>query len=209
METLLKSRLGRWLWAAFEGLLAVFFLWSALGDRLQRFVASGGREEGPFLATLLGVAALGLAALLALAEIGRRLTGRAAAVATTGVLSVLWLAFVGGVLLSAGVQGAWLTVAALMLGPLLVAWVGVGMHLRTLRTPVSADQPAAPLGVRRIGVVVVSLLVASAGLGPAIVSLAQGGWRESGPVLVALFVGLVLLMAVLAWFFGSRSSRSA
>lgn len=209
MEQSAKTPLAQRLAAASEILFGLFCLGAVLHERLPRFIASGGREEGRFMAMLLAVATLGMAAMLALDLIEKRLGGRAAMLAVTGVCSVLWLAFAGGVLWSQDAFGAWPTAAALALAPMFIGWAGVGMHLRTMRgASVQPPEPAARgdrskdrlPGLQQASMLFICMLVLAALLGPAAVAFVEQGWRADAPVLAALFVCLVLLLGVAGWF---------
>ncbi|PVM90292.1 hypothetical protein [Caulobacter endophyticus] len=123
------------LWRAAEGLLGLVFLWWALGDRITRFVASGGREEAGLLAGVLGWTVAGFLTLGLLTLIDRRLKGQAAVAAYLTVFSAAWLVFSTWVLRAAGAHGAWLTSAALAFGPILIVWGVVFGYLRKAPRP--------------------------------------------------------------------------
>ncbi|NGM49448.1 hypothetical protein G5B46_07510 [Caulobacter sp. 602-2] len=114
---------------AVEIVVGLVFLWMALGDRIQRFAASGGREEAGYLGGLLGLFLAGLLVMVLLGLIGR-LKGRAAAYGYLAVFSGVWLAFVAWALWSAEAFGAWLTGAGLAFGPILIVWGVVFGYLR-------------------------------------------------------------------------------
>ncbi|WP_145998412.1 hypothetical protein [Caulobacter flavus] len=126
----MKPSWKRRLWGVVEIVLGATFLWCALGDRIMRFIDSGGREERGYLGGLLGLGAAGLLVLALLALIDRRLKGQAAVVAYLTVFSLVWLAFTTWMLWSAGAHGAWLTGAALAFGPILMVWGVVFGYLR-------------------------------------------------------------------------------
>ncbi|WP_133149256.1 hypothetical protein [Caulobacter zeae] len=125
-----KPSLRTRLWRLAQGLLGLVALWAALGERIMRFVASGGREEAGFLAGVLGWGIAGLLVMALLGLIERHLKGQAALAAYLTVFSAAWLGFTAWVLWVAGAHGAWLTSAALAFGPILIAWGVVFGYLR-------------------------------------------------------------------------------
>jgi len=187
------SPLGKRLWDLGQWLVTLALLWMGGGESVMRFFASGGRDGVVVTAWLSGWLAASLVFGVAIRLIDKPSVGRRRALACAILGTALWLglcAWALGIIPPAGRPAA----AVLSLGPMVVGWWWLGLKLYGAETPTT--------GLGKVARWAFLLLFAAMLGAPLLMSFfLEGGWREGGPVLLALFACGCLLMAVLAAFF--------